>query len=217
MCIAVCGVAPAVGKSTLAQGLDRWLDARGYQVDLVEEDELLTRPQFAPVARELAVTANVRLETLVESTGMIVDAHHRAAESMLVFDSLVPFVSVLLGWRYDEFEIGTFLDALRERLAGHELVVLYVDADVPAALRHAADREPDGWLEWWVGTLERRDDEGPLVHGMQSAGQYLEWERSVTLRLLEQHGWRVLVLGGADLLSAEALLMHAQDALTPLL
>jgi hypothetical protein len=217
MCIAVCGVAPAVGKTTLAQGLDRWLDERGHRVDLVEEDELLTRPEFAPVARELAVTAHVRPETLVEATGTIIDAHHRAEESLIVFDSLLPFVSVLLGWRYDEFEIGNFLDDLRERLADHEVVVLYVDADISAALRLAADREPEGWLDWWVETLERREDEGPLVHGLQSAGQYLEWERTVTLRLLEQHGWRALVLGGADLLPPEALLMHAQDALTPLL
>jgi hypothetical protein len=217
MCIAVCGVAPAVGKTTLALGLDRWLDERGHRVDLVEEDELLTRPEFAPVARELAVTAHVRLETLVEATGAIIDAHHRAEESMIVFDSLLPFVSVLLGWRYDEFEIGNFLDDVRERLADHEVVVVYVDADVPAALHQAAEREPDGWLDWWVETLERREDEGPLVHGLQSAGHYLEWERTVTLRLLEQHGWRVLVLGGADLLTPEALLMHAQDALAPLL
>jgi hypothetical protein len=216
LCIGVCGVAPAVGKTTLAQRLHRWLAERGYWADLVEEDELFTRPEFTPVARELAVTAHVRLETLVQSAGYFVDGD-RDEDSIVVFDALLPYINVLLGWRYDEFAIGTFLDALRERLEGHEVVVLYVDADIPAALRLAADREPDGWLDWWVETLERREDAGPLVHGMESAGYYLDWERSLTLRLLEQHGWRVLVLGGADLLPAGTILMHAQDALTPLL
>ena len=217
LCIGVCGVAPAVGKTTLAQGLDRWLVERGLRVDLIEEDELLTRPELAPVARELAVTAHVGVETLLESVGTLMDAHESTDRSVVIFDALVPFVSVLLGWRYDEFAIGMFLDALRDRLDGHELVVVYLDADVPEALRLAAEREPEGWLDWWVETLERREGAGPLVHGMQSAAGYLEWERSMTLRLLEQHGWRVLVLGGADRLAATVLQLHAEDALIPLL
>jgi hypothetical protein len=217
LCIGVCGVAPAVGKTTLAQGLDRWLGEHGHRVDLIEEDELLTRPELAPVARELAVTAHVQLETLVESVGTIMDAHAGTEGSVVVFDGLMPFVDVLLGWRYDEFAIGTFLDAMRERLEGHEIVVVYIDEDVSVALKEAADREPEGWLEWWVETLERRVDEGPVVHGFQSAADYLDWQRSLTLRLLEQHGWRVLVLGAAHLLSPEAVRLHAQDALTPLL
>ena len=214
--IAVTGVAPAVGKSTVALHVARLLRDHGRRVDLIEEDELLTRPEYAPVARELAATAHVRLETLLDSTSSVLAGHADNPDDFIVWDDLLPFVSVLLGWRYDGSDIADFLEVLATRMAGTHAVVVYLDASVPNALRLAAAREPDHYLEWYIETLERRDI-GPLVHGIESAAHYLEWERSLTMRLLEEHGWEVLYVGGVDLLPVEHLRVRAQTAISPLL
>ncbi len=72
--LAVTGVAPAVGVSTLTRSLRDWLSARGLSVDHVEQDEVYTRTELAPVARELAVRESVAIETLVQTISDFVGA-----------------------------------------------------------------------------------------------------------------------------------------------
>jgi hypothetical protein len=215
-CIAVIGAAPAVGKTTVVHGIVDWLRGQGRKVDLVEEDELLTRTEFAPVARELAATAHVHPQTLLDAATAVLDSNAGDDGTVIVWDDLLPFIGVLLGWRYDGSAIAEFLDDLGARLTGVRVAVLYLDADVHEALRLAADREPPHYMDWHVETLKRRDI-GPVVQDLDSAADYLDWERSLTLRLLEEHGWEVLYLGGAERLTPEHMVMNATDALTPLL
>lgn len=50
--IAAWGVFPGIGKSMLCVGLPGWLADAGMRVDHFQEEEILTRPQYAAVARE---------------------------------------------------------------------------------------------------------------------------------------------------------------------
>ena len=72
--IAVWGVSPGVGKSTLCAGLSRWLTDAGLRVDHFREEEILTRPQFAAVAEAFKTTGTVGLRTLITASAEFVDS-----------------------------------------------------------------------------------------------------------------------------------------------
>ncbi len=200
--LAVTGVAPAVGVSTLTRSLREWLSARGLSVDHLEQDEVYTRAELAPVARELAVRESVAIETLVQTISDFVGAEGDD-DSVILLDSLFPFVSALTEWGYGDYRISGFFDEIAERLSGVHVVVVYLDADVDRALRNAEAREPEGWLDWYVDNLASTtpDASSPL----HAAADRLERERELTLRLVAEHDWDLLAIPHTDELSADQI------------
>jgi len=211
--VAVAGVAPAVGTSTLAVGLHDWMTARGLSVDLVEEDEVLTRPVFAPVARELAVTGICTVATLTSSIEAFVDEVAESAHDVVICDALFPFVRSLHDWDNGEIVIDGFLADCTRALAAVPFTLIYVDADIYAALRHADDREPSGWLEWYLASMIR-DEAAVEQNPLDVAVGLLGRERDEALRLMEKHGWDVRVVPESDLLTPEEILDRAQRQLS---
>ena len=59
------GASPGIGKSTLCAGLSEWLSDAGLQVDHFQEEEILTRPQYADVASHFLATGEVEREALL--------------------------------------------------------------------------------------------------------------------------------------------------------
>ncbi len=209
--LAVVGAAPAVGKSSLARGLRDWLAARGLDVDHVEEDEIFVRPAFAPLARELAVRESVAVETLVATIADFVTAAGDDARTVLLFDSLFPFVTFLSGWGYGEHRIAGFFEEMSARLGSTRVVVVYVDADIPTALAKAEAREPPGWLEWYVDNLVRSTPATGTPGDM--VVDRLTQERELTLRLIQQHQWELVQVPNSDLLTVDQILSHVCDRL----
>jgi hypothetical protein len=205
--VAVSSVAPAVGASTLARGL-RDVFARDQRVDLVEEDEVLTRPAFAPMARELAVTGACGTATLV---GCVTDFIRESATSdydVVVCDSLFPFVRSLSDWDNGEIAIDGFLAQCTEAIGLTPFTVVYLDADIPSALRNAAEREPDGWLDWYITNLIRDEAAGNATPFDLAAG-VLEREREIALGLMAKHRWDVRRIPETDLLDIVEVLDRA--------
>ncbi len=201
--VGVVGVAPGVGKTTLAANLCAWLGDRGLDCDLVEEDELYTRQELAPIARELAVQETVTPETLVTTMGDFVDSS--ADGSAIVMDGLFPFVSWFRDWGYGEHRIAGFFVDAAARLAGHRVLVIYLDANVGVALRLAADREPPGWLEWYVERLARTKP-GPSLSDFEQAVDRLERKRALTLSLVGEQGWQLVTVADVNRLSTAGVL-----------
>ncbi len=210
--VAVTGVAPAVGTSTLAQGIRDWLVSRDLAVDLVEEDEVLTRPEFAPAARELAVTGTVGIDTLVDCVGTFVTSIKNSPADAVVSDSLLPFVHSLVEWGYGENAIEGFFTSVTEQLEGMPFTLVYLDADVQGALRQAAVREPAGWLDWYVTNLLRNEPVSTTSRE-DSAVACLEREHALAIRLLDEHGWNVIRIADVDLLDRPEVFARARDAL----
>ncbi|MBA3233136.1 MAG: hypothetical protein H0T17_04180 [Propionibacteriales bacterium] len=213
--LAVVGAAPAVGKSTLTRALRDWLRDRGHDVDHVEEDEILTRPAFAPLARELAVRESVALETLVVTVTDVVTAAGDDEQAVLLFDSLFPFVSSLAQWGYGKHRIAGFFDEIVARLGDTRIIVVYLDADIDQALRNAELREPPGWLEWYL------DD---LAHSSPATGtprelavDRLAQDRELTLQLVDERRWILLRVPNCDLLSVDQVFARACDELETVL
>lgn len=207
--LAVTGVAPAVGKSTLARSLRDCLRDNGMAVDHVEEDELLTRPELAPIARELAVQETASVDTLVATLSDLLDSRDPAG--VVVMDALFPFVN-LLSWGYGEHLIAGFCAEAAARLAPARVIVVYLDAHVGVAPSYAADREPAGWLDWYVEGLAGLKT-SPAVTEFEAAVDRLEPEGTLTLRLVKEQGWELVVVSSVDTLSVDVVLEQTRDAL----
>lgn len=207
--LAVTGVAPAVGKSTLARGLSDWLSERGLGVDHVEEDELLTRPELAPIAREIAVQESATTETLVSTLADFVGG---CDADVVVMDSLFPFVTLLSEWGHGEHRIAGFCAEAAARLAADRVVVVYLDAQPGVALRLASEREPAAWVDWYVEGLARTKA-SPAATDFEAAVERLGRERDLTLRLVVEQGWELVIIPNVDRSSAEGVLEEASGVL----
>lgn len=215
MLLAIVGVAPAVGKSTLTRGLRDWLRDRGCEVDHVEEDEILTRPAFAPLARELAVRESVAVETLVATMADVVAAAGDGDRTVLLFDSLFPFVGSMSGWGYGEHRIAGFFEEIAARLGDVRVIVVYLDADIEEALLNAEVREPPGWLEWYVEDVALSNPAAGTPRELTI--DRLARDRDLTLRLVEEHRWDLLRVPNTDLLTADEVLARVCDELETVL
>jgi thymidylate kinase len=212
--IAIAGVAPGMGKTTVCESLRDWLAGRELDVDLFREEEVLTRPEFAAVAAEFAATGRVGLPTLLAGMSDYVASIQRAGVQTAVADSLVPFVSSLIAWGHDDAAITGFLTDLARLLMPVHPVIIYLDGDPQAGLARAADREGGDWLDWFVGKLARYQVRPP-VHDVRTACLYLEAERAITLRLISAQPWHVARIEHADKRSPAEVARRTQDALTP--
>lgn len=127
--VAVTGVAPGVGKSTLCTELREWASLRCPRVEHFREEEVLTCTAFAALAVEFTRTGRVALQTLLDSTeAYLADAAARHID-VVVTDALVPFVHSLTGWGHDEQAIAGFLRDLAVRLNDARPIVVYLNDD----------------------------------------------------------------------------------------
>jgi len=196
--VAVLGAAPGVGKSTLCDRLAAALADRGLSVDHFREEEILSRPAYAPVAAEFRASGVVRPETLLAATAEYVAT---ATGDVAVTDALFPYLPSLRAWGHLPEQITGFLVELARIVRP---VLLYVDGDPLAALPRAAAREQDaGWLDWHVGKLAAAPGSG--VRDVPTAAAYLRAERDLTLRLLADWDLHVLPAGPPEELLRTAL------------
>src|SRR5262245_9308577 len=141
--IAIFGASPGIGKSTLA----RWLAEDvppATRVDRFDEEDVLSRPEFAAVATQFRATGNVGLDTLLDASARFVVTAREY--DVVITDALFPFVPSLLAWGHDEIAICAFLVRLRAILQPLDPVVVYLDGDPADALPRAASRSGDAWL-----------------------------------------------------------------------
>ena len=190
--IAVDGVAPGVGKSTLRRQIVALLTDRGITSTAFAEEDVLTHPAFSPVAAEFETTGKVGPGTLLQAAADYLRWFEEDPRDVAVTDALFPFVASLLGWGHDEPEIDEFLGKLHAVAGAPAILFVYLDDDPRAAITRAVARERDGWLEWLIGTLN--DASGEPVIDLDSLSAYLYRRRDMTCRLLARHGWRVVRL-----------------------
>ncbi len=210
--VAVAGACPGAGKSTLCAGIADWLRSRGLRVDHFQEEEVLTREVFAPLASEFTTTGEVQLSTLVETTEAYLAHAEQQGVDVAVTDALVPFVPSLMGWGYSEIAMSAFLADLANRIAQADPIVVYLNDDPTAAVPHAVAREGPAWQDWLLTKLGQYPVEPP-VHDLTTACDYLRDERDVTLRLLAQLPWEVIVLEQTDPPSPEGVQRCARECL----
>jgi thymidylate kinase len=196
--LAVDGVAPGVGKSTLVDALSAALSRRGVAVLRFDEADVLTHDSFAELAREFADTGRVGPQTFLRATERYLrwlDQTATDSNSVAVVDALFPFIPSLYGWGYGEDEIDAFLEHLRNLPGTKAITFVYLDDDPRIALDRAIAREHDVWLPWLLSTLSTATGGAPT--DLDSLCDYLSNRRELTLRLLPRHHWRILRVADA--------------------
>jgi thymidylate kinase len=200
--VAVDGVAPGVGKSTLCAGLVRGLAADGWSVDHFREEEILTRPAYAAVADEFRSAGVVRPQTLLAATRRFVG---ESTADVVVVDALFPYLPSLRAWGHSPAQLTRFLADLARIVTP---VVLYLDDDPRPALERAIAREADpAWFTWYAAKLGAAD--------LADAAAYLRTERGIVLRLLADWDLHVLPPGADRLDRAGTVLKGRLPAAAP--
>jgi hypothetical protein len=210
--ITVWGASPGIGKSTLSARLVDCLAATGLRVDHFREEEILTRPEFAEVAREFGDAGTVGLATLGEATDRFVRTMLAGPYDIVVADALVPYVPTLLALGHGDEVIDTFLCEITAVLAPVCPVMVFLDGVAEVGLARAAEREGPGWLDWYVGKLAGYGV-SPPVSGPESAADYLRRERRVTLDAVARHGWSLVLVERSDELTPDQVLAVVEQRL----
>lgn len=193
--IAIDGVAPGVGKSTLAAALADHFARRGVVVDHFREEEILTRPACTTVAEQFHSRGEVDPAALIDATKEYLLSLREAEVDVAVLDAFVPFLQSMLGWGYDDDAIDEFVRELTGAMAGTPKVLVYLDGDPQRALERAIQREEDGWFDWLIDRLKAARE--PAVRDLDSLCEHFDRRRELTLRLLHHHGWQVLTVSNA--------------------
>ncbi|MGH3502726.1 MAG: hypothetical protein ACRDQA_17805 [Nocardioidaceae bacterium] len=89
---------------------------------------------------------------------------------------------------------------------------MYLDDDPAAAVARAVERGGPAWLDWLIAKLGHYPV-SPAVHDFETACAYLQHERSVTLELLADLPWQVIVIPQPDPPSATAVQRTTRDRL----
>jgi hypothetical protein len=210
--IAVAGSCPGIGKSTLCGAIVGWLAGVGLRVDHFEEEQVLSRPQFAQVAAEFTGTGVVESASFVDATVRYLADVAAAGTDVAVTDALVPWVPSLLAFGHSEQSVNRVLDEFAGRIASTPTVVVYLDGDADAALSRAVEREGPGWLDWFGAKLARYGRVTP-DHTRADICDYLAQQRATELRVLKRQPWDLLIVENADELSPDAVLRTVRDRL----
>lgn len=145
---------------------------------------------------------------LLTATGVLVG--RLRGYDVAVLDSLLPFIPSLLAWGHDRQTVSTFVRDLTQVLHGVRLVTVYLDGSVESALDRAVRREGQPWLSWlidrYAGTAEPVTDRDSLI-------AHMKHRRQLTLSVLAEHGWEVVVVEDADDRATEETLATLCEAL----
>ncbi len=204
--VAVFGASPGIGKTTLARRLAAEARRIG-SVDRFDEEDILSRSEFATVATQFRATGVVDLDVLLDaSTRFVVSA---MAYDTVVTDTLFPFVPSLLAWGHDEATIRSFIAQLHSILERLRPFFVYLDGEPAEALSRAAKRSGDVWLHNFLAKVTTYKATPP-IRDLPGTVAHLRRERDVTVGCLIDAGFNVAILRdahtrAADDVAAEAL------------
>lgn len=208
--IAIDGVAPGIGKSTLAAAVAAQLVLRGQAVDCFREEDILTHQAYGAVAEQFRRTDRVQPSVLLAATAEYVAGLRRNGVQVAVVDSLLPFIPSLLAWGHGPAAVSAFVHDLTTVLSGTALVVVYLDGAIEQALDRAVRREGEPWLGWLIGRLAGAAEP---VSDLASLSAHLHRRRQITLSLLTEHGWNVVLVEDAQRRRTQEIVTLVLDAL----
>jgi len=208
--IAVFGASPGIGKTTLTRRLATDASTGVGRVDRFNEEDILSRSEFAPVAAQFQATGVVDLDVLLAASERFVASAQ--AYDLVVTDTLFPFVPSLVAWGHDEETIRAFLIQLRTILEPLNPVVVYLDGDPAEALPRAASRSGESWLDNFLAKTATYKVT-PRIRDLEDTIAHLRSERDITLRSMIAAGYTVVKIPDAHLRSSDDLASEALSRL----
>ena len=189
------GVAPGIGKSTLAASLAGLLESGGAAVDLFPEEQLFTRPTFARVAQAFRGQASPGPELFRAAyTATIEQA--RAQQAWVIFDWNCAGMASDLPWAVAEPQrLYRLVRDVRGLAADMAPVIMSLQGDIAEATRRAAAERGQTWIDHWVAVAAGRGiTEGSELDRIVRYQQMAQELRRCDLAVLERAGWPVVTL-----------------------
>jgi hypothetical protein len=191
------GVAPGIGKSTLAASLATVLEDSGTPVDLFPEEELFTRPEFTQVARRFRERSSPTPEVFLPAYTSTVE-QLRARNAWGVFDWNCAGMASDLSWASAEpSRLHGLVRDVQRLAADMSPVVLSLDGDIREATRRAAAERGQAWVDYW--TRIATEHGAPAAPDLERIAQHHEQSqalRHADLEVLRTAGWVVHTLDG---------------------
>jgi thymidylate kinase len=191
------GVAPGIGKSTLAASLARVLADSGTPVDLFPEEDLFTRSAFARVAQAFRERCAPTPETFLPAYAETIE-HARAQHAWTICDWNCAGMASDLAWASAEpTRLHGLVRDVRRMAADMSPVVLFLDGDVREATRRAAAERGRPWVSYWARlAAEHGAPPGAELERIVHNHERSQGLRQADLDVLRTTGWRVLTLDG---------------------
>jgi len=119
--VAVFGASPGIGKSTLVRQLAESVPP-GSRVDQFDEEDVLSRPEFADVARQFRATGNVDIDTLLDGSARFVVTALDYDVKVATYKIIPPVEGMTATVEYLRHERDVTLRTMTD--AGYRVVVL---------------------------------------------------------------------------------------------
>ncbi|MET9023046.1 hypothetical protein ABZV93_23990 [Actinopolymorpha sp. NPDC004070] len=206
------GVAPGIGKSTLAASLARVLRAGGSPVDLFPEEDLFTRPEFAEVAQGFRTKDFPTPEHFLPAYAATFEAQ-RAGNAWGIFDWNCAGMASDLPWAAsDPARLRTLVRDVRLLAEERTPLVVSLRGDVRQATRRAAAERGRGWVDYWARIADEHGvSEGPAFERIVHYQESVQVLKQADLDILRTTGWQVVDLDASA--SADEVLGQALTAL----
>jgi len=187
------GVGPGIGKSTLAENLAAAITARGLDLDLIPEEAIFNRPEFADAAVGFRTKQfDIEREALPRGYEALV---RRNADlcAWVVVDWSAGSMAEDLPWARDIAVLTEHLHQVHEIVADLDPIVLILEGDLDTAFDRAIAQRGDEWLEINVALA---DEEGGALSIRDRAmrAQRLRDER--VRQAFAKAGWAVELIDG---------------------
>ncbi len=187
------GIGPGVGKSTLASGLAASLPTGGFHIELVPEEAVFERSEFAPAAAEFRSQRFARESSLLDAYSALANT----ADTTFVFDWSCAAMAEDLPWATEQEALDAHVAAVSDIAGSFNKVLLYLDAPIGVALRRAVAERGNEWLHRYASLAPTIEPEGPvsrIEEAIERAARYYtisdsSWRRS--LKALTRAEWRI--------------------------
>jgi thymidylate kinase len=189
------GVAPGIGKSTLAEGLADSLRASGAAVDLFPEEQLFERGDFAEVAAGFRSKDFPTPAAFLHAYSLTL-RRAKASQAWLILDWNCAGMASDLPWAMaDRGRLDQLVRRVRSLAGGSAATVLYLGGDIEVAIRRAARQRGPGWVTRYVGiAAEHGVPPGEDIDRIVAYERDSHDLREADLRTLANSGWDVLEL-----------------------
>ena len=175
--VMISGVGPGAGKSTLGARLARELRKGGTPVDLIPEEDLFVRPEFAEAG------AGFREERFELMSDHLLAAYGRVAEkadregNVVIFDWEAAGMVEDLPFAAEQEALNAHMKSVMEIVAAFNPILLYLDAPLYAAFARAVAERGDPWVQRYarLGSEKGISRSGTLE---QQAFEYLDSDSS---------------------------------------
>ncbi|MEQ7127569.1 hypothetical protein ABN034_23885 [Actinopolymorpha sp. B11F2] len=191
--VMVDGVAPGIGKSTLAASIAAVLKDGGAAADLFPEEDLFTRPEFAHVAQGFRDKNSPTPEVFLPAYTATIE-QMRARHAWGIFDWTCVGMASDMPWAIAEpLRLHRLVRDVQKLAAEMSPVVLFLTGDVREATRRAAAERGQVWVDYWVRiAAEHGAPSGPDLERIVYYQERSQQPRQADLEILRQAGWIVL-------------------------